>query len=84
MAAEFPDPTMNIGSQHVSSTQVAEWPAAFDIKTDTTKQGKAELFQQQLVSALRTRKLYEVLEEMPPTVDDIIAAYAAKGVKSIH
>ena len=81
MAAEFPDPTMNIGSHHVSSTQVAPWPAAFDIKTDTTKQGKAELFQQQLVSALRTRKLDDVLEEMPPTVDDLIAAYEAEGVK---
>ena len=65
------------------STKATPWPQAFDVKTDLFYPGKAAEFQRQLISALRTRKLLDVLEERPVRMADLHAANPSASASDV-
>ena len=65
------------------STKATPWPQAFDVKTDLFYPGKAAEFQRQLISALRTRKLLDVLEERPVRMVDLHAANPSASASDV-
>ena len=63
-----------IGEPRVNSALVSGWPNAIDMKDDILKHGRVDTFLRQVKSALRTRALFQYIEEASPTVEDIVAA----------
>ena len=54
------------GSVKLQTALVAPLPTPIDVKTDIVLQGKADKWQRELKSALRTRNLLRACEEEPP------------------
>ena len=61
----------------IDSTKATEWPKNFDVKVDTFMPGKAATFERQLLSALRSRKLLDAIEEAPITLQALQIANPA-------
>ena len=55
----------------ISTAVVSSWPEPLDIEVDIFIPGKVEKWTRELVSALRTRKLYDTLRQLPPTLQQI-------------
>ena len=64
----------------VNSALVTAWPEPFDIEHDILKEDKATRFQTTLKSALRTRKLYDALQQRPPTMHAVMSANPGIGI----
>ena len=63
-----------IRSNRIQTALVAKMPQPIDVKNDIVKQGVADKFQREIVSALRTRNVLACCEEEAPTITQIIRA----------
>ena len=61
-------------SARLQTALVAPLPTPIDVKNDIVLQGKADKWQRELKSALRTRGLLRACEEDPPELMDVIRA----------
>ena len=66
-----------------SSTVAAKWPEAIDVNVGILKPEVAASFKRQVISALRSRGLYEVLQYEVPSVADLVAANPGMDVSRV-
>ena len=58
----------------ISSALVSELPHSFDIDTDIVKKDMADTTKRKVISALRSRGLFYLVETVRPTLADMTAA----------
>ena len=55
----------------IDNALVSKWPEPIDMEHDIFVPGKVEKWQRELISALRTRGLYEFIRNKAPTLEDV-------------